>query len=73
MASHRKSQPQQPDSREQLTVAEVCAELKVARSTFYAWRQTGKGPAASKLPNGDIRILRSDLDTWLRNCREDVA
>ena len=62
MVSRRKDQPQQRDPREQLTVAEVCAELKIARSTFYAWRQTGKGPVASKLPNGDIRILRSDLD-----------
>ena len=50
---------------EQLTVSELCAELKVSRSTFYDWRQKRRGPRCIRLPNGDLRIRRRDLDTWL--------
>ena len=57
---------------EQLTVEQVCAELKVARSTFYQWRQVGKGPRCLRLPNGAIRVRRDDLDVWLA-ALEDVA
>jgi excisionase family DNA binding protein len=59
-------------TRAHLTIAELCDELAVARSTFYAWRQTGKAPRCIKLPNGDIRIRRTDLERWLTGC-EDVA
>ncbi len=44
--------------RAHLTIAEVCAELGVARSTFYDWRAAKKAPRCIKLPNGDIRIRR---------------
>ena len=47
-------------------------ELKVSRSTFYYWRQTGKAPRCIKLPNGDIRVRRTDLDAWLSTL-EDAA
>ena len=50
---------------EQLTVDQLCAELQVARSTFYQWRQVGKAPKCLRLPNGAIRIRRDDLDEWL--------
>ena len=50
---------------EQLTVEQLCAELQVARSTFYQWRQVGKAPRCIRLPNGAIRVRRSDLDVWL--------
>jgi excisionase family DNA binding protein len=57
--------------REQVTIAELCAELKISRSTFYDWRAKGRAPRPwFRLPNGDIRILRSDLDAWLQSCRE---
>jgi predicted DNA-binding transcriptional regulator AlpA len=55
---------------EKLTLAELCAELKISRSTFYDWRAKGRAPECFRLPNGDLRILRSDLDTWLQSCRE---
>ena len=56
---------------EVLTVLEVLAELKdVSRSTFYAWRQTGKAPRCIKLPNGEIRVRRDDLDAWLSGLEE---
>lgn len=50
---------------EQLTVEQLCAELQVARSTFYQWRQLGRGPRCVRLPNGAIRVRRTDLDEWL--------
>ena len=50
---------------EKLTVRELCAELKVSRSTFYEWRQKGVGPRCIRLPNGGLRIRRRDLDEWL--------
>ncbi|MFE2486136.1 helix-turn-helix transcriptional regulator [Streptomyces mirabilis] len=57
---------------EKLTVAEVITDLKVAPSTFYRWRQLGKAPRAIKLPNGDVRIRRSEYERWLEE-REDAA
>ena len=57
---------------EKLTLPEVCAELKVSRSTFYDWRAKGRAPRCIKLPNGDLRIRRSDLDNWLDD-HEDAA
>lgn len=52
-------------SNEKLTLAEVCAELRIERSTFYDWRAKGRAPKCLKLPNGEIRITRRDLDAWL--------
>ena len=45
-----------------LTVAETCEELGVARSTFYDWRAKGRAPRCIKLPDGDLRIRRVELD-----------
>lgn len=59
--SERKVSP----SRSHLTVADVCAELGIARSTFYDWRQARKAPRCIRLPNGDLRVRRSDLEDWL--------
>ncbi|MBS2966014.1 helix-turn-helix domain-containing protein [Actinocrinis puniceicyclus] len=56
-----------------LTVGEVCTELHVSRSTFYFWRQTGKGPRCIKLPNGELRIRRVDFDRWLDEHSEGAA
>jgi excisionase family DNA binding protein len=54
-----------PTGREQITITELCAELKISRSTFYDWRAKGRAPRCLKLPNGDLRIRRADLDAWL--------
>jgi predicted DNA-binding transcriptional regulator AlpA len=48
-----------------LTISEVIAELRIPRATFYRWRQLRKGPRSIKLPNGDVRIRRSELERWL--------
>lgn len=58
--------------RRHLTIANLCEELGVARSTFYDWRAAKKAPKCIKLPNGEIRIRRADLERWLESL-EDVA
>ncbi|WP_427888616.1 helix-turn-helix transcriptional regulator [Kribbella sp. GL6] len=55
-----------------LTISDVCAELGIARSTFYDWRAAKKAPRCIKLPNGDLRIRRTDFDNWLQSL-EDAA
>ena len=52
---------------ELMTVQEVCDLLKVSRSTFEKWRQRRIGPKAMRLPNGQLRIQRSELDEWLQS------
>lgn len=56
----------------QLTVAEFCEELRIARSTFYEWRAKGNGPRCKKLPNGELRIRRTEVERWLDDL-EDAA
>jgi hypothetical protein len=56
---------------ELLTVEQVLDELGgVSRRTFYRWREIGHAPNCLKLPNGEIRVWRSDLVSWLRALRE---
>ncbi|MER7412581.1 MULTISPECIES: helix-turn-helix transcriptional regulator [Streptomyces] len=57
---------------EKMTIKEILADLKVAPATFHRWRQLGKAPRAIKLPNGDVRIRRSEYERWLAE-REDAA
>jgi predicted DNA-binding transcriptional regulator AlpA len=55
-----------------LTISEVIAEIRVPRATFYRWRQLRKGPRSIKLPNGDVRIRRSELERWLASLQDDA-
>ena len=55
-------QPQQPNW---LTLQEVALELGVPYESVRKWRQRGKLPHTIKLPNGQLRIHRKDLDLWL--------
>ena len=57
---------------DKLTLSQLCAELQIARSTFYDWRAKGRAPRCIKLPNGDLRIRRGELDQWLAD-HEDIA
>jgi excisionase family DNA binding protein len=61
----------QPSTR--LTVVEVCEELGVSRSTFYEWRTKGRAPRCIRLPNGEIRVRRAELERWLDAHEEEVA
>lgn len=57
-------------SRARLTIAEICVDLGVSRSTFYDWRAKGRAPRCIKLPNGDIRINRAEYERWLTTLEE---
>jgi predicted DNA-binding transcriptional regulator AlpA len=37
-------------TRKHLTIADLCDELGIARSTFYDWRAKGRAPGASNSP-----------------------
>jgi predicted DNA-binding transcriptional regulator AlpA len=55
---------------ELLTVRQILDELGgVSRRTFYRWREIGKAPEGIRLPNGELRIYRSDLNAWLESLR----
>lgn len=56
-----------------VTITALCEELGIARSTFYDWRAKGRAPRCIKLPNGELRIRRADLETWLESCVEAAA
>ena len=68
MGTSRASAPRGPRSR--LTIAEVCEDLGISRSTFYDWRAKGRAPRCIKLPNGDIRINRAEYERWLTTLEE---
>ena len=55
---------------DKLTLAQLCEELQIARSTFYDWRAKGRAGRCIKLPNGDLRVRRSDLERWLGGLEE---
>lgn len=52
-------------AEELLTVSEFCKEMKISESTFYDWRAKRRAPKCIKLPNGGLRVRRSDADRWL--------
>ena len=53
-----------------LKLSEVLEEMNVGRSTFDLWRAEGRAPRCYKLPNGQLRIKRTDLDNWMRELEE---
>jgi predicted DNA-binding transcriptional regulator AlpA len=59
-------------SGDKLTIAQVCADLDISRRTFYEWRAKGRAPKCIRLPNGDLRIRRSEYQRWLAD-REEAA
>jgi predicted DNA-binding transcriptional regulator AlpA len=52
-------------THQHLSVMDICAELNIARSTFYDWRAKKTAPPCIKLPNGELRVRRSDFEAWL--------
>jgi predicted DNA-binding transcriptional regulator AlpA len=55
-----------------MIIAEFCDELGVARTTFDDWRAKHRGPKCVRLPNGSLRIKRTDFETWI-NSLEDAT
>ncbi|GGO86488.1 helix-turn-helix transcriptional regulator [Wenjunlia tyrosinilytica] len=62
-----------PGRNQTLKLPEVLAELRMSRAAFYRMRARGKGPKCLKLPNGQIRVRRSELDAWFANCEETAC
>jgi excisionase family DNA binding protein len=58
-------QPRATQEWDKLTIAEVCADLGISRRTFYEWRAKGRAPRCITLPNGSLRIRRSEYQRWL--------
>ncbi|MFE1432412.1 helix-turn-helix transcriptional regulator [Streptomyces griseoaurantiacus] len=58
---------------EKLKLREVLEEIEMSRAAFYRMRARGKAPKLIKLPNGQLRCRRSDLDAWWERCEQDAA
>ncbi|MGW7262639.1 helix-turn-helix transcriptional regulator [Streptomyces sp. NPDC054842] len=56
-----------------LKLPEVLTELGISRAAFYRMRARGKAPRLRKLPNGQVRVSRADLDAWWEDCTENAA
>lgn len=68
-----RSRTGEPTGGGHLTLAQLCADLGISRSTFYDWRAKKRAPRCIKLPNGDLRIRRTDYESWLDSLAEDAA
>ncbi|MFE2991171.1 helix-turn-helix transcriptional regulator [Streptomyces sp. NPDC059262] len=58
---------------EKLKLDDVLTEIKMSRAAFYRMRARGQAPRISKLPNGQLRVSRADLDAWWAGCEERAA
>lgn len=56
-----------------MTIAEFCEEMRIARSTFYEWRVKRSAPRCIKMPNGELRIRKTEFERWLDEHEEDRA
>ncbi|WEH34480.1 helix-turn-helix domain-containing protein [Streptomyces sp. AM 4-1-1] len=56
-----------------LKLPEVLTEIKMSRAAFYRMRARGQAPRLVKLPNGQLRVRRTDLDAWLTECETTAA
>ncbi|MFC1409211.1 helix-turn-helix transcriptional regulator [Streptacidiphilus sp. N1-12] len=56
-----------------LRLDQVLIELDMSRAAFYRMRARGQAPKLRKLPNGQIRCKRSDLDAWWEQQEERSA
>jgi len=53
-----------------MTYMQVMDLLGVGRSTLDGWRKSGR-IVFSKLPNGQLRIRRAELERWIEDLAED--
>ncbi|MGW6567035.1 helix-turn-helix transcriptional regulator [Streptomyces sp. NPDC054975] len=51
-------------STKMLKLQEVLEEIGMSRAAFYRLRARGQAPRLIKLPNGQLRCRRGDLDNW---------
>jgi len=58
---------------QRLKLPEVLEEIDMSRAAFYRMRARGEAPKIFKLPNGQLRVRRSDLDAWWASCEDRTA
>ncbi|MER5509531.1 helix-turn-helix domain-containing protein [Streptomyces sp. NPDC002766] len=58
---------------EMLKLPEVLDEIGMSRAAFYRMRARGLAPRIRKLPNGQVRVSRADLDAWWESCGDPAA
>ncbi|MCE7078853.1 helix-turn-helix domain-containing protein [Streptomyces sp. ST2-7A] len=58
---------------EMLKLPDVLAEIGMSRAAFYRMRARGKAPKLIKLPNGQLRCRRHDLEQWLESHEQTAA
>ncbi|MCQ4042984.1 helix-turn-helix transcriptional regulator [Streptantibioticus rubrisoli] len=56
-----------------LKLSEVLEEIDMSRAAFYRMRARGQAPRLQKLPNGQLRVSRADLDAWWERCKQRAA
>ncbi|MDX2932583.1 helix-turn-helix transcriptional regulator [Streptomyces ipomoeae] len=56
-----------------LKLREVLEEIDMSRAAFYRMRARGQAPRLQKLPNGQLRVSRADLDAWWARCGDRSA
>ena len=56
-----------------LTLDEFLQLMSVPRSTFFRWKAIGLAPRHYKMPNRQIRIRRSEFESWLTAREEPQA
>ncbi|MGW7079029.1 helix-turn-helix transcriptional regulator [Streptomyces sp. NPDC054866] len=56
-----------------LKLPEVLEEIDMSRAAFYRMRARGLAPKLRKLPNGQVRVSRRDLDAWWESCAQNAA
>ncbi|MFH8992002.1 helix-turn-helix transcriptional regulator [Streptomyces sp. NPDC017940] len=56
-----------------LKLAAVLEEIDMSRAAFYRMRARGQAPRLRKLPNGQLRVSRADLDAWWKTCEQNAA
>ena len=52
-------------SKTWMSFKDVLAEIAISRSTMNKWRSEGRAPSFIKMPNGELRIRRSEFEAWL--------
>lgn len=70
--SRAPGRPRPPTRHPSLKLPEVLDEIGMSRSAFYRMRARGKAPKCIKLPNGQLRVRRGDLDSWLEGHEESA-
>jgi predicted site-specific integrase-resolvase len=58
-------------SRHHMTLNDLLNDLNVSRSTFHDWRTKGRAPRCLKLPNGELRIRKTDYEAWLKTLESE--